>query len=161
MDRMSEIRRLSTGTKLTFHRAFDMLSIDKSSGERYIESLSKVLKDIAILECDRLLTSGFESSASSGMGALRSIVEIVRAEEYPYVVVAAAGVKPQNAREILLKTCVGGLHAGSSLTSSFSNEPATSSNKNNVESRQNSDMLLYERVDSKLVREFVEKTTQF
>lgn len=103
-DKLRVARLLSQGMILTFHRAFDLCS-----------NPSESLEDVISLGCDRLLTSGRCSSAGSpeGVESLRVIVEQARGR---IQVIAAAGVKSENASTILLGAGVHGLHAGSSVT---------------------------------------------
>lgn len=101
MVRMSIIRDYCRGMTLTFHRAFDVCR-DPQKG----------LEDIISLQCDRLLTSGQQSSAFLGQSLLR---QLVMQADGRISIIAAAGVNEGNVQSIISGTCVDGVHAASAV----------------------------------------------
>ena len=99
--RMKAVRQISEGVKLTFHRAFD-LCINKD------EAICSVIK----LGCDRLLTSGQEGTAIAGKENLK----VLQQKYGEYIrIIAAAGVKIENARSLIADTGILGVHTGSGV----------------------------------------------
>ncbi len=82
---------------VTFHRAFDRVADP-------VDALEKIIS----LGCNRLLTSGTEASARLGAEKLRSIVEQAGDR---LSVIAAGGVNPANAAEILEISGANEIHA--------------------------------------------------
>ena len=64
------------------------------------------------MKCDRLLTSGLRPSAVEGIEVLSDIVKRSRGR---IAVIAAAGINRDNAYDIISKSAVNGVHAGSSV----------------------------------------------
>lgn len=85
---------------VTFHRAFDSVR----DPERALETLVR-------LGCARVLTSGQEASALAGSAV---IARLVRAARGRIEVVAAGGVRPENAAAIVRATGVTALHFSAS-----------------------------------------------
>mmetsp|Transcript_28158 Transcript_28158/g.40090 ORF Transcript_28158/g.40090 Transcript_28158/m.40090 type:complete len:284 (+) Transcript_28158:39-890(+) len=117
IDVMQEVRRLSLGMQLTFHRAFDVQKFSGHIGSVF-ESFSPHVLQSAVdslirVGCDRVLTSGCSSSALKGV---INLAKIVQASKGLIKVVAAAGVNASNVNSIILGSGVHGIHAGSSVT---------------------------------------------
>ena len=80
----------------TFHRAFDMCRDPRQA-----------VRDIIDLGFDRILTSGQAATAMEGAELIRRLQE-----EFPEITfIAAGGVTPDNAAEIVRRTCVREIHA--------------------------------------------------
>lgn len=85
----------------TFHRAFDMCRDPRQA-----------LRDIIELGFDRILTSGQAATAMEGADLIRRLQE-----EYPELTfIAAGGVTPDNASEIVARTGVREIHASAKAT---------------------------------------------
>ncbi|MDE6380681.1 MAG: copper homeostasis protein CutC [Muribaculaceae bacterium] len=85
----------------TFHRAFDMCRDPRQA-----------VRDIIRLGCDRILTSGQEKSASEG---IRLIAEFQ--SEFPDITfIAAGGITPANAADIVARSGVREIHASAKTT---------------------------------------------
>ncbi|MDE6826557.1 MAG: copper homeostasis protein CutC [Paramuribaculum sp.] len=82
---------------VTFHRAFDRC-----------RDMGPALEQIIALGCDRILTSGQAASAYEGAGRL---AELKRLAAGRIMIMAGAGVTPENAREILGRSMADELHA--------------------------------------------------
>jgi copper homeostasis protein len=123
-DSMRVVRKLSEGMMLTFHRAFDVCSQDIDVAVDIVERLG----------CDRLLTSGRHSAALEGWSELQRIVNATRAKSSHLKIIAASGVTVGNAVEIIQKTGVHGVHAGSSVCT-----PMFSEQEHYIPSRESSD----------------------
>lgn len=106
-DMMYQIREMSRGMKLTFHRAFDV--IDVTSEDEAATHLDSVIS----VGCDRLLTSGFSSTAQKGIGTISRLVAHAAGR---ISVIAASGVNSGNVAEIIDSSGVHGVHTGSSVT---------------------------------------------
>ncbi len=81
---------------VTFHRAFD-----------FVRDPQQALETLVRLGVRRVLTSGQEASARAGLAC---IARLVRAARGRIEVVAAGGVRAENAGEIVRATGVGALH---------------------------------------------------
>lgn len=91
----------SPDMKHTFHRAFDLCR-DPFEAARIIESLG----------FDRILTSGMAASALEGADMLRELQKA-----FPRLIfIAAGGITPANAAEIVSRTGVGEIHASAKHT---------------------------------------------
>lgn len=88
--------------KITFHRAFDMVKDPFAS-----------LDTIASLGFDKILTSGLKPTALEGKEMLRKLNEYSSGR---ISIIAASGVNPGNALDILESTGVNELHASASHT---------------------------------------------
>lgn len=143
MNRMQIIRTASMPMLLTFHRAFDVLSIDNSE-----MTIEKALQQVIDTGCDRLLTSGMSSKACTeeGMACLRRISDFIRTRsECSLNIIAASGIDLQNCCSVLASG-VDGIHAGSSVTVELHSENC------NV-----NDFSLKHLVDENKVKELVAK----
>jgi copper homeostasis protein len=87
----------SDGMSISFHRAFDRVADQGDALEALIE-----------LGVQRVLTSGGALDALAGVDMLRDLVERARDE---IVILAGAGVREHNAREIVESTGVHEVHA--------------------------------------------------
>ena len=104
LPRMQLVRELSKGLILTFHRAFDMCS----------DPQDIAMEQIISLGCDRLLTSGGpDSSVLRNMDELKAIAAQAGSR---IIVVAAAGITPDNVQAVIRGSGVRAVHAGSSVT---------------------------------------------
>lgn len=88
---------LAAPMEVTFHRAFDEMTEDP------LEALEKVIG----CGCHRILTSGCRPSAEEGIDTLRQLVQHAADR---IVILAGAGVTPQNAARIARETGVTELH---------------------------------------------------
>jgi copper homeostasis protein len=98
VDRTSELVAASRPMSVTIHRAFDAC-----------KDLSRALDDAIGCGVDRVLTSGGEHTAIDG---LPTIADLVRRASDQIIVMAGAGIKPDNVRVIVEKTGVREIHAG-------------------------------------------------
>lgn len=97
---MAACRRLmsaAAGMSVTFHRAFDR-----------VKDPVKALEQVIELGCDRILTSGQASSAKEGVEMLSLLNEQAAGR---IILLAGAGVNPDNAQEIMRLGGVNELHA--------------------------------------------------
>lgn len=118
MSTMHVVRQQSSGMKLTFHRAFDVIgSGDDDSND---ENLQNIMESIIAIGCDRVLTSGRSISAEFGVSTLRTIVKISSGR---IEIIAAAGVNAQNVTAIIKESGVDGVHVGSSVTNIEDSSP--------------------------------------
>jgi copper homeostasis protein CutC len=102
MIRMKVVREITRNMKLTFHRAFDLCV-----------HYDKAIEDIALLGCDRLLTSGQEKFAhQAAPNKLKKIVKLVKNR---YHVVAGAGITIDNVADIIKQSKVPGIHCSSGV----------------------------------------------
>ncbi len=93
----SQLLSLASPLPSTFHRAFDLVPDPESA-----------LETIVGLGFQRILTSGQSSSALSGISQIRTLVEKGKDR---IVIMAGAGVSPENVEEILKGTEVREVHA--------------------------------------------------
>ncbi|MEJ2900824.1 copper homeostasis protein CutC [Pedobacter panaciterrae] len=82
---------------VTFHRAFDMTN-----------DLEKALEDIIELGCERILTSGGESSALKGAGV---IAKLIKQAQGRIIIMPGAGVSISNITDIIKLTGAKEFHA--------------------------------------------------
>ena len=82
---------------ITFHRAFDVC-----------RNPFDALEQIISLGCNRILTSGQAESAEKGIPMLKRLVEQASGR---IIILAGAGVNPQNAKKIVSETGITELHA--------------------------------------------------
>lgn len=82
---------------VTFHRAFDMSN-----------DLEKALEDIIELGCERILTSGGESSALKGAGVLAKLIKQAKGR---IIIMPGAGVSVSNIADIIKLTGAKEFHA--------------------------------------------------
>eukprot|EP01039_Chlorochromonas_danica_P000267 gene267-286_t len=113
IERMRVIRKLSQGMMLTFHRAFDLCA-----------DWQAAIDDILLINCDRLLTSGQETSAllAAQNGKLGDIVKKCKGL---LEVVAAAGISEETVSEVIRGSNVTAIHAGAAVTQLTSVQPTT------------------------------------
>lgn len=90
------------GLSVTFHRAFDQCSNPLRS-----------LEEIIDLGCDRLLTSGQASSALIGAELIGSLQRHAGSR---IIIMAGAGITPDNAAEVIRATGVSEIHASAKTT---------------------------------------------
>lgn len=98
MIRNAELIRIAReySMSVTFHRAFDRAS-----------DLFKSLSDVIELGCDRILTSGGDSSVVEGRDVLKRLVE---AAGDRIIIMAGAGVKEDNVKDLVAHTGVKEVH---------------------------------------------------
>jgi copper homeostasis protein len=96
--RTRELIELARPLSVTFHRAFDVAA-----------DLPKSLEDVIATGANRLLTSGGQPSALEGAD---SLAQLVRQSAGRVIILAAGGIKGNNARQLVEKTGVHEIHAG-------------------------------------------------
>ncbi|PXV62213.1 copper homeostasis protein [Dysgonomonas alginatilytica] len=84
------------GMSVTFHRAFDRVC-----------DIYSALEDVISLGCDRILTSGGHQTAFDGRNILKELVNLAADR---IVIMAGAGVKESNVRELVHSTGVKEVH---------------------------------------------------
>lgn len=84
------------GMSVTFHRAFDRVS-----------NIQSALEDVIGLGCDRILTSGGYQTAFDGRNVLKELVDLAG---HRIIIMAGAGVKESNVRELVHTTGVKEVH---------------------------------------------------
>ncbi len=102
VERTREIVRIAAPMQVTFHRAFDECTEPLASLEQIIDC-----------GCHRILTSGCAASAETGIPMLHQLVEKAAGR---IVILAGAGITPQNAVEIITKTNVFEIHGSCKRT---------------------------------------------
>lgn len=95
--RTRHIVELAAPMEVTFHRAFDEVKQDP------LEALEAIIR----CGCSRILTSGCQSSAELGAPLLKQLVE---AAADRIIILAGAGVTPENASRIAAATGVTEIH---------------------------------------------------
>lgn len=96
-NRCAELIALAAPMPVTFHRAFDMCN-----------DLQKALEDIIELGCERILTSGGESSALKGAETIARLIEQANGR---IIIMPGAGVSTDNIRTIIQTTGATEFHA--------------------------------------------------
>lgn len=108
VDRCSELIDLaksrSSKIKITFHRAFDMT-----------KDFEKAMEDIVSLGCERVLTSGQDSSALEGALNIKKMVDLANER---IIVVPAGGIREKNIERILEATTAKEFHCSARTTES-------------------------------------------
>lgn len=99
--RTSALVQLAKPMSFTFHRAFD----------RTRDPIA-ALEDVISCGADRILTSGLKASALEGKELLKALVEKAKGR---IVLLAGAGINPQNVSEIIQFTGVTEVHASCSV----------------------------------------------
>ncbi|MBO7348212.1 MAG: copper homeostasis protein CutC [Bacteroidaceae bacterium] len=89
-------RQCNRQVSITFHRAFDVCN-------NPLQALDQIIR----LGCDRILTSGQQSTAQQGISMLRELVLAARGR---ITILCGAGVTPANAARILHETGATELH---------------------------------------------------
>jgi len=97
IDRCAELIELASPMPVTFHRAFDMSN-----------DLEKALEDIIGLGCERILTSGGESSAIKGAA---TIAKLIKQAKGRIIIMPGAGVSAANITELIQLTAATEFHA--------------------------------------------------
>lgn len=97
MDRCATLIAVAAPMPVTFHRAFDMSN-----------DLEKALEDIISLGCERILTSGGESSAIKGAA---TIAKLIKLSEGRITIMPGAGVSTSNITELIQTTGATEFHA--------------------------------------------------
>jgi copper homeostasis protein len=95
-DRTRTLIEIARPMQVTFHRAFDMSS-----------DLGRALEDVIATGADRILTSGGEQCAQSGIS---NIAALVKQAAGRIAVMAGAGINLANLRDILDRTGVREIH---------------------------------------------------
>lgn len=128
------------GLHMTFHRAFDMCVNPQDA-----------VRDIQELGFDRILTSGQEQSAMKGSELIRELQR-----DFPNMTfIAAGGINPENAAEIVKNTGVKEIHASAKTTIKSSmtfRRQNVSMGKADIDeySRQTSDIYTIHSIKTKL-----------
>jgi copper homeostasis protein len=97
IERVREIIDLARPLTVTFHRAFDVSA-----------DLDKALEDVIATGADRLLTSGGEQTAETGIPA---ITRLARAAGDRLKIMAGSGISERNVARIIAETGVREVHA--------------------------------------------------
>ena len=97
IERNRRLVELAHPLGVTFHRAFDICS-----------DLSRALEDVISTGADRILTSGGASDALQGMDRLAQLQQDARGR---ISIMAGGGIRPSNARALILRTGVGEVHS--------------------------------------------------
>nr|WP_276576026.1 copper homeostasis protein CutC [Oceanirhabdus seepicola] len=82
--------------EITFHRAIDMC-----------DNLEAAIKELILLNVDRILTSGGEKNSMDGVKSIRRLVDISRGE---IEVMAGGGIGAHNIKEIIKETGCHSIH---------------------------------------------------
>jgi len=93
-----ELARLARPLAVTFHRAFDMTA-----------DLFQALEDLCSVGVNRVLTSGAEQTCLLGS---RTIAQLVEKSQGRIVVMPGSGIKPENARRLVVETGANEIHVG-------------------------------------------------
>ena len=96
------------GMQVTFHRAFDVCRNPRQA-----------LEEIIALGCDRLLTSGQQTTAEQGIPLLR---ELVKQAQGRLIIMPGAGVIPENAARILSETGATEIHSSARSVNATGNK---------------------------------------
>lgn len=96
-ERCAELIALAAPMPVTFHRAFDMSN-----------NLEKALEDVIELGCERILTSGGESSAIKGAATIEKLIKKANGR---IIIMPGAGINPANIKELIQKTGAVEFHA--------------------------------------------------
>lgn len=96
-ERCTELIKAAKPMPVTFHRAFDMSN-----------DLEKALEDIIELGCERILTSGGESSALKGANVLAKLIKQAQGR---IIIMPGAGVSASNISDIIKITGAKEFHA--------------------------------------------------
>lgn len=96
-----ELISAAKDVEVTFHRAFDE-----------VKNPERALEEIIKLGCDRILTSGQKQSAMEGAELLKKLNELAKGR---IIILAGAGVTPDNAAIILDKTGGNEIHASAKI----------------------------------------------
>ncbi|WP_316814842.1 copper homeostasis protein CutC [Pedobacter nyackensis] len=97
LNRCAELIALAAPMPVTFHRAFDMSN-----------DLEKALEDIISLGCERILTSGGESSAMKGAA---TIAKLIKQANGRIIIMPGAGVSTNNIADLIQATGATEFHA--------------------------------------------------
>jgi len=101
----------SLGKTFTFHRAFDIAA-----------DPFKVLEQLVDLGCDCILTSGQAPTAEKGIPML---TELIARAGGRIAIMPGAGVRPENAAEIVSRTGCRYIHSSSRRSGAVSSDPET------------------------------------
>lgn len=93
---MQELMAASKGLSVTFHRAFDVCRDPR-----------KALEQIVELGCDRILTSGQQATAETGIPLLKELQEQAAGR---IILLAGCGVNEKNIHRIAEETGIGEFH---------------------------------------------------
>ena len=96
-ERCAELIECAKPMPVTFHRAFDMSN-----------NLEQALEDIIDLGCERVLTSGGESSAFSGIEVLTKLIQQANGR---IIIMPGAGISSANIKDIIRATGAKEFHA--------------------------------------------------
>ncbi|MFA4870636.1 MAG: copper homeostasis protein CutC [Pedobacter sp.] len=96
-ERCAELIELASPMPVTFHRAFDMSN-----------NLETSLEDIISLGCERILTSGGESSAINGADRIAKLIKLAAGR---IIIMPGAGINTNNITELIKTTGALEFHA--------------------------------------------------
>jgi len=97
VERTREMVDISRPLAVTFHRAFDMTA-----------DLFRALEAVHATGADRVLTSGGEQTALQGSKVIAQLVQAAG----PIVVMPGSGIRPENARGLVVQTGAREIHVG-------------------------------------------------
>jgi copper homeostasis protein len=97
IERCAELIKIAHPMPVTFHRAFDMCN-----------DLEKALEDIIELGCERILTSGGESSAINGAAM---IAKLIKQANGRIIIMPGAGISTANIAKLIQTTGATEFHA--------------------------------------------------
>ena len=105
VERTKKLVDIAKPMNSTFHRAFDVAA-----------NPVRTLEDIISTGCDRLLTSGQQTTAEKGISL---IAKLVGQAENRIIIMPGCGVNVRNAKGILDKTGATEIHVGTAATSNI------------------------------------------
>ncbi len=137
-ERCKTLIELARPMGVTFHRAFDMSN-----------DFERALEDIIEIGCERVLSSGGESSALKGVGTLAKLIEQSAGR---IIVMPGAGISKTNIAELIKTTDAKEFHASARHTSS--SEMQFRNQKLNMGGA--ADEFSHDLTDSQLVKELID-----
>ncbi|WP_205943235.1 copper homeostasis protein CutC [Pedobacter frigoris] len=136
--RCAELIEMAKPMHVTFHRAFDMSN-----------NLEQALEDIIELGCERILTSGGESSAHRGIEVLAKLSKLANGR---IIIMPGAGISTSNIQEIIKIT--GAIEFHASAKHAIKSEMQFRNPKLNMGSI--ADEFSYDLTDSETVKNLIE-----
>jgi copper homeostasis protein len=114
-ERISDLIDIARPMSVTFHRAFD-----------FTADPFKALDSLIELEADRILTSGLQINAYSGIDMIKKLVDYSKGR---IIIIPGGGINENNVREIISKTGVKEIHASArEILQSKTNHQITNTN---------------------------------
>jgi copper homeostasis protein len=137
-ERCKALVELARPMGVTFHRAFDMSN-----------DLEKALEDIIEIGCERVLTSGGESSALNGAP---TIAKLIAQSASRIIVMPGAGISKANITKLIQITGAREFHGSAKHT--LTGKMQFKNSKLNMGAA--TDEFSYDRTDSQLVKDLIE-----